>query len=43
MSKVSDFDELADCMVTALRLQPDHEKGAPGATSVGTGADLKKP
>jgi len=35
-----DFDDLADCVVTTLRLQADHEKDRAGATSGKTGADL---
>ena len=38
-----DFDDLAGCVVTTLRLQADHEKDRAGATSGKTGADLKKP
>jgi len=37
-----DFDELAECVVTTLRLQADHEKDRVGATSGKTGADLKQ-
>ncbi len=37
-----DFDDLADCVVTTLRLQADHEKDRAGATSGKTGADLNK-
>ena len=37
-----DFDDLADCVVTTLRLQTDHEKDRAGATSGKTGADLSK-
>jgi hypothetical protein len=36
-----DFDDLAECAVTTLRLQADHEKDRAGATSGKTGADLK--
>lgn len=36
-----DFDDLADCVVTTLRLQADHEKDRAGATSGKTGADLE--
>ena len=36
-----DFDDLAECVVTTLRLQADHEKDRAGATSGKTGADLK--
>jgi hypothetical protein len=35
-----DFDDLADCVTTTLRLQADHEKDRAGATSGKTGADL---
>jgi hypothetical protein len=35
-----DFDDLAECVVTTLRLQADHEKDRAGATSGKTGADL---
>ena len=35
-----DFDDLADCVVTTLRLQADQEKDRAGATSGKTGADL---
>ena len=37
-----DFDELADCVVTTLRLQADHEKDRAGATSGKTGSDLNR-
>lgn len=37
-----DFDDLAACMTTTLRLQADHEKDRAGATSGKTGADLGK-
>ena len=37
-----DFDELAECVVTNLRLQADHEKDRAGATSGKTAADLEK-
>lgn len=35
-----DFDDLAECVTTTLRLQADHEKDRAGATSGKTGADL---
>ena len=35
-----DFDDLAECVVTTLRLQADHEKDRAGVTSDKTGADL---
>jgi hypothetical protein len=35
-----DFDDLAECVVTTLRLQADHEKDRAGATSGKTGTDL---
>ncbi len=35
-----DFDDLAECVVTTLRLQADHEKDRAGASSGKTGADL---
>jgi len=37
-----DFDDLAECVTTTLRLQADHEKDRAGATSGKTGADLSK-
>jgi hypothetical protein len=37
-----DFDDLAECVTTTLRLQADHEKDCAGATSGKTGADLSK-
>ncbi len=37
-----DFDDLAECVVTTLRLQADHEKNRAGVTSGKTGADLNK-
>ena len=37
-----DFDDLAECVVTTLRLQADHEKDRAGARSGKTGADLDK-
>ena len=37
-----DFDDLAECVVTTLRLQADHEKDRAGARSGKTGADLNK-
>jgi len=37
-----DFDDLAECVVTTLRLQADHEKDRAGVTSGKTGADLNK-
>jgi hypothetical protein len=36
-----DFDDLAECVVTTLRLQADHEKDRAGATSGKTGSELK--
>lgn len=35
-----DFDDLAECVTTTLRLQADHEKDRAGATTGMTGADL---
>jgi hypothetical protein len=35
-----DFEDLAECVTTTLRLQADHEKDRVGATSGKTGADL---
>ncbi|MBI4194721.1 MAG: hypothetical protein HY526_06535 [Betaproteobacteria bacterium] len=35
-----DYDDLAECVVTTLRLQADHEKDRAGATSGKTGKDL---
>ena len=35
-----DFDDLAECVTTTLRLQADHEKDRLGVTSGKTGADL---
>ncbi len=35
-----DFDALAECVTTTLRLQADHEKDRVGAGSGKTGADL---
>jgi hypothetical protein len=35
-----DFDDLAECVTTTLRLQADHEKDRAGATTGKTGADL---
>ena len=37
-----DFDDLAECVTTTLRLQADHEKDRGGATSGKTGADLSQ-
>lgn len=37
-----DFDDLAECVTTTLRLQADHEKDRAGATSGKTGADLDR-
>lgn len=37
-----DFDDLAECVTTTLRLQADHDKDRAGATSGKTGADLSK-
>ena len=37
-----DFDDLAECVTTTLRLQADHEKDRAGAGSGKTGADLKQ-
>ena len=36
-----DFDDLAECVTTTLRLQADHEKDRAGATSGKTGVDLR--
>jgi len=36
-----DFDDLAECVTTTLRLQADHEKDRAGAGSGKTGADLE--
>lgn len=35
-----DFDDLAECVITTLRLQADHEKDRAGATSGKTAADF---
>jgi len=35
-----DFDDLADCVTTTLRLQADHEKDRAGVASGKTGRDL---
>ena len=35
-----DFDDLAECVTTTLKLQADHEKDRLGVTSGKTGADL---
>jgi hypothetical protein len=35
-----DFDDLAECATTTLRLQADHEKDRAGATSGKTAADF---
>jgi hypothetical protein len=35
-----DFDDLAECVTTTLRLQADHDKDRAGATSGKTGQDL---
>ena len=37
-----DFDGLAECVTTTLRLQADHEKDRAGAGSGKTAADLNK-
>jgi len=37
-----DFDDLAECVVTTLRLQADNEKDRAGVTSGKTGADLEE-
>ena len=37
-----DFDDLAECVVTTLRLQADHEKDRAGVSSGKTGAELNK-
>lgn len=37
-----DFEDLAECVTTTLRLQADHEKDRVGATSGKTAADLNK-
>ena len=37
-----DFDDLAECVTTTLKLQADHEKDRAGAGSGKTGADLDK-
>ena len=37
-----DFDDLAKCVVTTLKLQADHEKDRAGVTSGKTAADLNK-
>lgn len=37
-----DFDDLAECVTTTLRLQADHEKDRAGVTSGKTGADLSR-
>ena len=37
-----DFDDLAECVTTTLRLQADHEKERAGASSGKTAADLKQ-
>ena len=34
-----DFEDLAECVTTTLRLQADHDKDRAGATSGKTGAD----
>jgi hypothetical protein len=41
MSKVSDFDDVADCVVTTLRLQGNQEKDRAGATSGKTSSELE--
>jgi hypothetical protein len=38
-----DFDDLAECITTTLKLQADHEKDRAGATSGKTAVDLKRP
>ncbi len=35
-----DFDDIAECVTTTLKLQADHEKDCAGASSGKTGADL---
>jgi hypothetical protein len=37
-----DFDDLAECVTTTLRLQADHEKDRAGVTSGKTATDLKE-
>jgi hypothetical protein len=37
-----DFDDLAECVTTTLKLQADHEKDRLGVTSGKTGADLSR-
>jgi hypothetical protein len=37
-----DFDDLAECVTTTLRLQADHDKDRAGAGSGKTAADLNK-
>lgn len=37
-----EFDDLAECVITTLRLQADHEKDRAGVTSGKTGADLNR-
>ena len=37
-----DFDDLAECVTTTLKLQADHVKDRAGATSGKTAADLAK-
>lgn len=37
-----DFDDLAECVTTTLRLQADHEKDRAGVTSGRTGAELNR-
>ena len=37
-----DFDDLAECVTTTLKLQADHEKDRAGAGSGKTGADLDR-
>lgn len=37
-----DFDDLAECVTTTLKLQADHEKNRAGVTSGKTGADLNQ-
>jgi hypothetical protein len=37
-----DFDDLAECITTTLRLQADHEKDRMGVSSGKTGADLSQ-
>jgi len=36
-----DFDDLAECVTTTLKLQADHEKDRAGVTSGKTGKDLR--